>query len=47
MSFRDIDAILKNKEVSDGDGGNVICNGDSNNNKSSKEKLLKLALTLY
>jgi hypothetical protein len=47
MSFRDIDAILKNKEVSDGDGGNVICDGDNNNNKSSKEKLLKLALTLY
>ena len=45
MSFRDIGAILNNKEVSD--GGNVICNGDNNNNKSSKEKLLKLALTLY
>jgi hypothetical protein len=40
MSFRDIGAILKKNEVSD--GGNVICNGDNNNNKSSKEKATRL-----
>ena len=40
MSFRDIGAILKKNEVSD--GGNVICNGDNNNNKSSKEEATRL-----
>jgi hypothetical protein len=40
MSFRDIGAILKKNEVSD--GGNVICNGDNNNNKSSKGEATRL-----